>query len=596
MCNTDKKSTPHHQQQQGDAALTHAGTPVISNRAAQKQPPPIPLFSSTETPVIVRPSTPPGRQSDLARLRTIGNDDFVPLAIALEWAVRSLTLSCSPLARSLWRSTTTRQRSKQRQRKHHTARRPVGIPNHGQTCFLNATLQALAACGTCITDYVEDMAPYSRTAALLRTVLYDLRHHEGVVDPRPLLAVTQLTRHQQHDAQECLGAILSAIAEEIDWNAYALEQTKTEDEIVFPRIRKGRGKEQEELQETHDEQVNQTSGDDPEVKQNLSGSSCSESTSSNVEAFKKTPLGERLDATNVEVYQDEKKQEEFTLNGGQSKELRQEQRPTTFSSSSFNRMAIPTSSQQAISFSHLMATPAPIQPPATPRPWQYSSTTPTPLSGWMGSRITCQTCQTTKPVSHQPFLNLPVAPTARSISSCLAQAVASDALENVACDACTAAEQDVIRHAIAACARKNSPIEHLQAELDSTSFRGPATQDLRLARLPAVLSIHVQRRSLDPITQQSHKTATVVTIEPILDVAPFLSTTVSSSTVRTPIRYRLVAVMVHCGGQADAGHYVCYRRHGGRWWWISDAVVQPCEWSTVARCQAYMLFYTKIIE
>lgn len=34
--------------------------------------------------------------------------------------------------------------------------------------------------------------------------------------------------------------------------------------------------------------------------------------------------------------------------------------------------------------------------------------------------------------------------------------------------------------------------------------------------------------------------------------------------------FRLLAVVVHLGKHKDSGHYVCYRKHGGRWWRVDD--------------------------
>ena len=148
---------------------------------------------------------------------------------------------------------------------------------------------------------------------------------------------------------------------------------------------------------------------------------------------------------------------------------------------------------------------------------------------------------------------------------------------------------------------------------DSTDFvqlkRSDAFKCLLLSRLPAVLSIHVQRRYFNPTTGQESKTMQHVIFPEILDVAPYcayggaavqpeapFAGTVDphQAPVLTiaPIPYRLVAVIEHRGG-AHSGHYVCFRRdpNSDGWLWISDETVRPCDWTVVRQCQAYMLFY-----
>ena len=144
--------------------------------------------------------------------------------------------------------------------------------------------------------------------------------------------------------------------------------------------------------------------------------------------------------------------------------------------------------------------------------------------------------------------------------------------------------------------------------------RSDAFKCLLLSRLPAVLSIHVQRRYFDPATGQESKTMQHVIFPEILDVAPYCAYAgaairpeapfagtvrqnqhhrVLTSAVMTPIHFRLMAVIEHRGG-AHSGHYVCFRRDPNDddgWLWISDETVRPCDWMIVRQCQAYMLFY-----
>lgn len=152
--------------------------------------------------------------------------------------------------------------------------------------------------------------------------------------------------------------------------------------------------------------------------------------------------------------------------------------------------------------------------------------------------------------------------------------------------------------------------------------RSDAFKCLLLSRLPAVLSIHVQRRYFDPMTGQESKTMQHVIFPEILDVAPYCAyggavrpeapfagtvhasprpsadaaklAAAAAAESQQPILYRLMAVIEHRGG-AHSGHYVCFRRDPNSatngWLWISDETVRPCDWTVVRQCQAYMLFY-----
>jgi ubiquitin C-terminal hydrolase len=143
-----------------------------------------------------------------------------------------------------------------------------------------------------------------------------------------------------------------------------------------------------------------------------------------------------------------------------------------------------------------------------------------------------------------------------------------------------------------------------------TLKRSDAIKCLLLTRLPAVLSIHVQRRYYDQLSGRTSKTMQRVVFPEILDLAPFCAYSgvvrsdapfagsiskgkLSVKSERVPINYRLMSIIEHLGGP-HSGHYVSYRRNpasDSQWLWISDDKVKNCDWSTVRNCQAYMLFY-----
>jgi ubiquitin carboxyl-terminal hydrolase 4/11/15 len=61
--------------------------------------------------------------------------------------------------------------------------------------------------------------------------------------------------------------------------------------------------------------------------------------------------------------------------------------------------------------------------------------------------------------------------------------------------------------------------------------------------------------------------------------------------------YDLYAIMVHSGGMGG-GHYIAYARHetsaGPKWFYFSDSYWKEVSISSVAKAQAYMLFYKRI--
>jgi len=137
--------------------------------------------------------------------------------------------------------------------------------------------------------------------------------------------------------------------------------------------------------------------------------------------------------------------------------------------------------------------------------------------------------------------------------------------------------------------------------------RSQAFKCLLLTRLPSVLCIHIQRRFYDPDTNRMSKTAQHVVFPEYLDVGPYCAygagvgpdapwagtpSTKARRGSKTPITFRLVSAVEHCGG-AFYGHYVAYRRDpvSDQWLYINDDAVKAVDWKAVQSCQAYMLFY-----
>jgi Ubiquitin carboxyl-terminal hydrolase len=145
--------------------------------------------------------------------------------------------------------------------------------------------------------------------------------------------------------------------------------------------------------------------------------------------------------------------------------------------------------------------------------------------------------------------------------------------------------------------------------------RCEARKCLLLTRTPSILCCHIQRRYFDPFTNRMEKCVQHVEFPEVLDISPYCAygprastpwaagssnslvngckarpaPILNSSQGRMP--YRLRSIVEH-KGNANAGHYVSYRRDkSGQWFMISDNNVQPRSWQDVRCSQAYLLFY-----
>ncbi|PWN88874.1 cysteine proteinase, partial [Acaromyces ingoldii] len=154
-----------------------------------------------------------------------------------------------------------------------------------------------------------------------------------------------------------------------------------------------------------------------------------------------------------------------------------------------------------------------------------------------------------------------------------------------------------------------------------------ATKHVMLARPPPLLVIHLNRSSYAAGAFGASKNNATVVFSEWLDVAPITTageldvradqpisrsgtpgpdgqpfSSSSSSSLPSPpppqTLYRLCAIVVHYGGHSS-GHYVSFRRRSpspssSSWSRISDADVQPCAPSDVFRQNPFLLFYERL--
>lgn len=118
-----------------------------------------------------------------------------------------------------------------------------------------------------------------------------------------------------------------------------------------------------------------------------------------------------------------------------------------------------------------------------------------------------------------------------------------------------------------------------------------ACKKLELARLPAILVLHLKRFHFDMHSRQYMKNEKRVQF-PLqsLDVRPYLAQ--SELHRHTSTTYNLYAVSNHYG-EMQSGHYTafCLNSRTSRWYKFDDKVVSQIDASEVNTSGAYILFY-----
>lgn len=109
-----------------------------------------------------------------------------------------------------------------------------------------------------------------------------------------------------------------------------------------------------------------------------------------------------------------------------------------------------------------------------------------------------------------------------------------------------------------------------------------------VVRLPEVLCVHLKRFRHELMF--SAKVGARVSF-PIndLNMAPYTHKDCTSKITR----YELCAVICHAG-TAGGGHYTCVARNGRGWYTFDDHCVQPLPPHHLPHCEAYVLFYRKV--
>eukprot|EP00980_Cylindrotheca_fusiformis_P000076 scaffold19_cov114-Cylindrotheca_fusiformis.AAC.23 len=303
----------------------------------------------------------------------------------------------------------------------HGTRQIRGIPNYGQTCFLNSILQTLASLKPFLV-YLDRIVEVRNELSLGDTSaspcfsqqLLDILHAingggpttKRVVDPRRLLeAIAQHNSQfrsihlQQQDAQELLQTLMDIVVADAQLDGTSssdqylrfMDQLDVDDydEILTDAIA-GR-KSCYDWQPTHGSEMNRPEGGDlvslPDIVHQIESE------------YREGTIVDDRSQRRTSSMREEKKQEEDEIVSDAFPV--DEKMPFSKSKKPTNEIINgdpKTASQELTASMQIMKS-------------TLSSITPSPLSGWIGSALQCCKCHNTRPIQNAPFLNIPLVPT-----------------------------------------------------------------------------------------------------------------------------------------------------------------------------------------
>lgn len=486
-----------------------------------------------------------------------------------------------------------------------------GLPNHGQTCFLNAILQAILSSAPFIV-YLHRMRYIPICGHLFELALYIHKF-------TPKLRIWDLWNVHYH-----LGNIMRSVKQSGQYRFQWNEQHDAE-ELLLGLI----------------DAILLQSGLDHHPKSDLNLSVPNDDENGDILSFRhflaQIDFLEEAESTNLRQENESYSIAEYTCD----QSLRQQ-----------TRLYLELC-QKIPSVKHLIH--------------KSSTSTPTPFSGTILSSLKCSECNYIKQ-SFSDFLTIPIVPSELSrmvfsqhqsllfqtctLQDCLEEFVTEETIPNLNCLSCSVKQEQkrlceeeiLLRDAIEfQSLRKNNDKEDkdslilsLHMELDeilkrihslssinldedyeelckSKNHSDPALsipkplkvemqKRLCIYKVPSILCIHVKRLYYDVRSRCATKSIQHIQFEEFLDLTPFCDS--NQNSICVPCKYRLVSVVVHAGG-ATSGHYFTYRRtevftdrlksvknsHESDWLLMSDENVTFVSWDEVSRCQAYMLVY-----
>lgn len=212
-----------------------------------------------------------------------------------------------------------------------------------------------------------------------------------------------------------------------------------------------------------------------------------------------------------------------------------------------------------------------------------------PFSGLLTSQLQCTECKWKSSVRYDKLesISLPLPPAGNELMwrrhtlyELLARLVSSEVIQDVQCDGC--------------------------------GLRCMAFKTLTLGKLPKCLCLHIPRTTWSSSGMPIKRDDPVIFPETLyLDAFTFTETkkrsiqgglqTMAYLNSHVPKhgkhQYKLRAVVEH-RGQVDAGHFVCYRRGNrlGQWLYTSDTTVEKVTVTDVLASSPYLIFYERIHE
>ncbi|CCJ30728.1 unnamed protein product [Pneumocystis jirovecii] len=227
-----------------------------------------------------------------------------------------------------------------------------------------------------------------------------------------------------------------------------------------------------------------------------------------------------------------------------------------------------------------------------------------PFDGLMANKLECMNCGFSEGIIHSLFTSVSLPLSSKelcSLEDCLSAYVNKEIIEDIVCQKCSliASKSDLetllkslpdpeISETIKK--KLNAIISALETDvLDAEylkEFKLPRlvntvkSKQIMFARLPKILTLHINRSTISPINGSIYKNTASITFPLILDLNKYttsysnlwidpLQTMSIHVNQKKPLKYELKSIIVHYGSHTS-GHYITFRKTPKGWFKISD--------------------------